>query len=453
LKLIAALAGLLSFLFASSQDTISRNWVFKKNIRYWGKWQTYATDAQVRMPEHIRDFRQNNFQLPVTFDTITDNPLRHGATYVALQTQTTYRNKIDLFVDVYGEHRGVSYGLYDQNNTVLYPIMRLEASDTVNLFSKRIEISGKAGQFLNERLDEGLQIYNIDVQGFQVRVAFANYELQYTLYGDLYNGIGLNIDDLHSYSLRRKFANNKDHIGLSWVVASPPHYPLKNHFNLNLFGGKYFGKTNLYAQLSYRPFEFDPATEQNLIHQAAVVLGIKTQKQGRRFYYKTQAELRYYGWQYNLVYRGAGARYRKPANDIYEMYANTVGKYLYPLRKFETPFSQWAVFTEYAGQNVLAASLQGKFSYTLSSRFEASLDYDLNLVKSKLNDIFYLAPGLDKKTVFFYPFFEPAISYTPADNFKASIFFSNKSMNLDVSYPTHYLLAKPAFGLSVEANF
>ncbi len=453
MKLIASSAGLLCCIFAFSQDTIPQNWTFKKNIQYWGKWQTHAIDARVKMPEQIKAFRQNNTDLPVTFDAITDNPLRHGATYVALQTQTTYRNKIDLFADLYGEHRGVSYGLYDRSNTLLYPIMRVEARDTVNVLSNQFEVSGKAGQFLNERLDEGLIIYNIDVQGLQIRTAFKHFELQYTLYGDLCNGIGLNIDDLEAHSIRRKFSNGKDHIGFSWVLARPPFYPLKNYFNLNLFGRKSFGKTNLYAQLGYRPLEIDPAAEQNLLHQAAFVVGVKTEKQGKRFRHEALVELRHYGWQFNFTYMGLGTRYRRPANDINEMYANTVGKFLYPLRKFTTPFSQWAVFTEYPGYNILAASLQGKFIYHFSQKFEGGLDYDVNLVQGRLHDIFYLSPGLKRSTLFLYPFFEPSISYTPAENFNVSLFFSNKAMNLDVSYPTHYLLAKPALGISVEANF
>lgn len=449
------ITGLLLLISISSfsQDTAVKKWTFQKSIVYWGKWQTYDVNAKVKMPRSIKEFRQNNTQLPATFDTITDNPLRHGATYVALHTQWGYRNRIFLFADVYGEHRGVSYGLYNRNNTVLYPVMRIEASDTLQVFKNSFVLSGKAGQFLNERLDEGLMIYNIDVQGIQLKTALGKMELQATQYGDLYNGIGLNIDDLIAISIRRKFSNEKGHIGVSWVMARPPYSPLKNFFDLNLFGRKEWANTSVYAQASYRPFEIGFAGKQSLWERAAFVAGLKTQKQGKRLRYEGTAELRYYGWQFNFIHAAAGLRYRKPAAGQYEMYANTVGDYLYPLRKFDTPFSQWAVFTEYIGNNIGALSVQGKLAYRFSKKMEGSVDYDFNFIQSSLQENFYLPSGESRRTSFLYPFFESALNYLPAENFKASVFLSNKAMNLDVTYPTHYLLAKPMLGLSVEANF
>lgn len=454
MKTVAGLTALLLSNWSFSQDTVAKPWTFQKDIAYWSKWQTYALDARVKMPANIRSFRQNNSPLPSTFDTITDNPLRHGATYVALHTRWGYRNNVFLFADVYGEHRGVSYGLYDRSNTVLYPVVRIEAGDTLSVFKKPVTLSGKAGQFLNERLDEGLMIYNIDVQGIQVSAGFKNVEVQYTLYGDLSNGIGLAIDDLNACSIRYAAPDKKGFVGFSWVIARPPFSPLKNFYSLSLSGKKVWGSTSIYAQAGYRPFELRGSSiQKNVLQQAAAVAGITTQGEGKRFSYQAAAELRRYGWQFNFFYLGPGLRYRKPAADAYELYANTVGNYLYPLRKFSTPFSQWAVFTEYSGCNINAVSLRGKLAYKFSKKTETRLDYDVNFIQSKLHDIFYLPPGESRTGSFLYPFFEWALTYLPAGNFKASLFLSNKSMNLDATYPTHYLLAKPTMGVSVEASF
>lgn len=446
-------AALLCCVTAFSQDTTLEKWTFKKTISYWGKWQTYAPDAGVKMPAVIKRSRQSSAQLPVRFDTVTDNPLRHGATYVALHTQSGYRNKVFLFADVYGEHRGVSYGLYDRNNTLLYPVLRIEAKDTLRFFSKVVELSGKTGQFLDERLDEGLTIYNIDVQGIQLRARLKNIEFQATLYGDLSNGIGLNVDDLVAHSVRRQFSDRNNYIGLSWVIAYPPYAPLKNFYSLNFFGRKSGKDRAVYFQLGYRPFSDDFFKKQTVFDHAAFVAGASTQYEGKRFRYETAVELRHYGWLFNALHSDARVRYRMPASNVVEMYANTVGNYLYPLRKFSTPFSQWAVFTEYAGFTVNAVTLQGKSAYLFSRKAECGLAYDFNLIQGRLNDFFSVQPNESRSTSFLYPFFEGSFSYLPAENFNVSLFLSNKAMNLDVSYPTHYLLARPTVGLSVKANF
>jgi hypothetical protein len=209
-----------------AQDSTSKPWTFRKQFELWYKWQNHAVDANVTMPGYISADRRLNNQLPVSFDTITDNPLRHGATYVVLKTQTDYLNKVSLFADLYAEHRGSSYGLFDQNNTVVFPVTRLEAKDTLKIFSKELKVKGRVGQFLNERMDEGLMVYNIDVQGLSLEANYKSFTLGYTLYGDLTRGIGLNIDDLESYSLTHSF-NNDLNIGISWVMAIPSYEFLK----------------------------------------------------------------------------------------------------------------------------------------------------------------------------------------------------------------------------------
>src|SRR5439155_8027663 len=127
----------------------------------------------------------------VGFDTVTDNLLVHGALYGVLKTSTVVSDKLLVNADLYGEYRGISYGTYNKNNIVLFPVIEIKANDTVQLGKHPLVISGKLGQFLNEKLDEGLMIYNIDLQGAQVKFRYANTQLAYTVYADLVNAIGL----------------------------------------------------------------------------------------------------------------------------------------------------------------------------------------------------------------------------------------------------------------------
>jgi hypothetical protein len=402
------------------------------------------------MPAVIRNQRKLSNGLPVDFDSISDNPLQHGASYFALKTRTDFKNKVSLFADLYAEHRGVSYGLFNQKNTVLYPVIRLEAKDTLTIFSKELRVKGRVGQFLDERMDEGLMIYNVDMQGMQLTGEFKNFNFQYTLYGDLNNGIGLNIDDLEAFSLSRKFRDSLV-VGASWVMAIPPYGLLKNNHTFNLFAGMPIKKGRVFLQIGYRPFDGWNFYSSNTGNKLACVIGVQKSGSTKRLEYSIAGSLRYYGFAYNLDHWDPNFRYRDPASDVYTMYANTVGKYLYPLRKFETEFSQWAVYTEYWGYDVAAANLTGNIKYQPVTKFGAFLDYDLNYIYGDKAD-FYSDRTFGTSS-WLYPFFNAGIFYEPVENLQVKGAFANKAMNLDLHYPTHYLLRKPCFELSLAAAF
>lgn len=405
------------------------------------------------MSSYLKYHRTNRGQLiglPTTFDSITDNPLRHGATYVAIKTETTYKNQVTLFADLYAEHRGVSYGIFDRNNTVVFPVMRIELKDSLRLFKNTLHLSGKIGEFLDEKLDEGLTIYNLDVQGFQIRADYKNFILHYTVYGDLYNGIGLGIDDADHFSLQKELKNNSS-IGVSVLMARPPYAPLKNNFNINLFASKIFKSAQLYGQVAYRPFDADFLVG-DFSKKSALVTGIKFSGENKKFSHSLKAEARYYGYLFNFdYYNWDTVLYRRPATDINSNYANTVGPYLYPLRKFDTPFSQWAVFTEYTGSYVWSIGLSGNVTYHLSKKFDAFVDYDLNYINSHLDKVF--ADPDERNSSFLYPFMNAGFSYQPAENTSIKASVTDKAMNLDLNYPTFYLLKRPCVQVSVFAFF
>jgi hypothetical protein len=435
-----------------SQDSI-KQWTFQKQIDFWSKWQNHNMFAKVSMPSYIKDHRNNlnsNTGVPTTFDSITDNPLRHGATYIALKTQTGYKNKISLFADLYAEHRGASYGIFNMNNTVVFPVVKIELKDSIRLSRNTIALSGKVGQFLNAQLDEGLAIYNMDVQGIQVKATYKDFLLQYTLYGDLHQGIGLNIDDANHLALQKQL-KNKTIVGLSILIARAPYAPLSNNFNVNLFASKKFSNTEVYGQAGYRPINIE-FLGSNFLKQSAIVGGVKLARQNKNFDHSLKAEARYYGFLFNFdYYNWDTVLYRKPAVDIYSNYANTIGSHLYPLRKFDTPFSQWAVFTEYGGSNVWSLGITGNYTYHFSKKIDAFADYDLNYINSRLDKVF--GDQGERNSSFLYPFINIGLCYKPVENafIKASI--TNKAMNLDLNYPTVYLLKNPCLQLSAFATF
>jgi hypothetical protein len=428
---------------------------FNPQIVFWQKWQLQKIFAKVSMPSQLKEKRTASFKAPGSNDTITDNPLIHGATYVALKTRTTYLNKVWLYADLYAEQRGCSYGIYNTKNNIVYPVVRLEALDSLKMEKHPIIFKAKVGEFLDEQLDEGLMVYNMDAQGFQLTAQYRSLLFEFTMYGDLCNGIGLNIDDLVSYTVKKLFTNKNAVIGASFVIARPPFSPLNNCYNLNFFAQKNFFNGIIYGQAGYRPFEnyFLVTDHIPMSHHFAFVSGVEMKKEKKNINLSLKVEARYYGNMFNFGnYTGGQFLYRDPAGDIYENYANTTGPFLYPLRKFDAPFSQWGVLTEFQGYNIAMITVLARPVIRLNNKFEMFTDLDINYITGSL-DKFWSYPEHNRTVDFIYPFFETGIGYKPVDNSIAKISITNKSMNLDVSYPTHYLLKKPCVQLSLLAKF
>jgi hypothetical protein len=442
---------LLVFSFtAFCQDSAKQQIKFHAGFESLTTHQFYSMYARVSEPGTIKTGRKATTRLPIGFDTVTDNPLMHGAMYAALKTYTTIAGKLQVKADLYGEYRGFSYGAFDKNNMVLFPVIEIRGKDSLQIGKHTFVIEGKTGQFLNERLDEGLMIYNIDLTGTQVRLRYKNTQLAFTVYGDLVNAIGLNIDDLNSVSCERYLKNDSAKLGISWVTVPPPSAQIRYHSYLNVFGNVHYSNGwQLFAQLSFHPLNagaFDGFF--GLSKQIGMVAGIQKEYRQKRLWVSNRTELRYYGLTYNFSHYDRELRYRDSAHDEWGMYANTTGKYLYPLRKFETPFSQWAVFTEYVGYNVFVATTVGECKYELLNKLNTGLNYDINAIFARLGKVF-TNPGEKRTSFFVYPFFKAWVRYCPLKEFYFSFFISNKTMNLDVSYPTHYLLKKPFGGIEL----
>jgi hypothetical protein len=408
-----------------------------------------AYSSKTSQPVLIRQYRRNSTSLPIDFDTVTDNPFRHGAMYMAIKTTATYKNKIRLNADLYGEYRGFSYGTFNKNNNiVLFPVVSVQVNDTIRVGKELFFPEVRIGQFLNERCDEGIMVYNIDVQGSQFRLRHRNSRLAFTIYGDMSNAIGLGVDDFQSISYEHLFHHDSTRVGASWVIAAPADGIAKYYTYFNLFGRITNRRSlSMYAQFSYSRFNKNIFTGlRKFYKEFAAVAGIEHKASFKRFTVSNRAEARYYGAGYNLFHYDAGLRYRNPASNAIDMYANTVGQYLYPLRKFDTPFSQWAVFTEYIGHNVGGVLINGDLNYGLHPKLSIQCSYDFNALWSGLDEIFTGNPREKRTSFFIYPFFKTAIAYSPLKECHFSVFVTNRSMNLDVSYPTVYLNKRLFFG-------
>lgn len=423
-----------------AQDSVSRTWEFAKQLSFWNEWQATNYTTRISMPSVLRYQRRIATSLPIVFDSLTDNPLQHGAAYVAFSTRTSYQQRVWLFADLYAEHRGTSYGIFDQSNIIIFPVIRIEARDTVGSGKKAWALQGQGGAFLNDSLDAGLMIYNVDAQGIKLIATRGNFSSQFSLYGDLQNGIGLQIDDLYAISVNWKHYGTSIGASINLAKTYFQNFSQKSYFNL--FARQRSKNLDVYGQIGFRAFEY-PAAQ--FFEHTALLAGAAGSVRMKRVHATARAELRHYGSVYNFGRHDNLLRYRQPATDIFSMYANTIGKYLYPLRRVDAPFSQWAVATEYVGYNVSMAGLTADVSYRLSQKLDLFFHPDFNYV---------LATHRDSQTsAFLYPFFDAGVLYQPAKNASLALSITNKSMNLDLSYPTAYLLRQPCFKLALKAGF
>ena len=432
------------------QDTSKKRMNFSIRAELWGTQIFEPLNAPVRMPENIRYRRSNSINAPSAFYTSTDNPLKHGAYYGCIKTITSFSPAIKVKVDIYGEHRGVSYGAFNTKNIIVYPVIYVEGKDSFFLFKEKVIIDGKAGHFLDERLEEGLLIYNIDAQGIQANLTKGKWKFSYSLYGDFYNGIGLNIDDLHAVTIKRTFrANANTVLGGSLNAIAPPYLKKSNNLVWTSFGSHTIKRGAIYAQIGYRNRNKENLNfKKGLTAQTGFVIGGKVRYEFKQFSFNNQTEFRFYGESFNANHFSNELRYRQPLN-IQPLYANTIGNYLFPLRKSDTPFSQWPVFTEYQGLNVAAISFVGNVKYQISPKTEINLEYDINQIIAG-RDTAYMNRTANN---FLYPFFTFGFFYTPVKSIKAGLIATNKGMNLDISYPTFYLYKTPYLGIKMSMLF
>lgn len=448
MKLMILFLGMISSLSLWGQDSVLKRFELSASLNFTHI--GYPRNAPVSAPERLRRLRERNTILPVDGFTLTDNPQNHGALYAMVKLTTRLSPGITIHSDLYLEHRGVSYGIFSKGNNIVLPVLKAEGRDSFRFGSKFLKLDAAAGYFLDEREDEGLTIYNMDLQGVKAKLGMGSWSLGYTIYGDLNRGIGLGIDDQQSVRLEREW-KGKGRIGFSVINAYRPNLRKLDYLAFSLYGHRHFGPVKLYAQAGYRKNPNDGLYfREGPAFQSAMLAGAEWKVEKKALSWKNQLEVRYYGQSFNSFYTDYMVRYRQPVNSSADIYANTTGSFIYPLRRVGAPFSQWAVFTETQGANSGGISLTGDIQYKIRTKFSIFNEYDLNL---------YMAGQVKPNNIvqaeaynFFYPFFTAGFKYHPAKQVAIAFLVTNRAMNLDLSYPTLYWVKRPHVGLRMVVD-
>ncbi|MCG8701615.1 MAG: hypothetical protein MI922_26420 [Bacteroidales bacterium] len=426
------------------------------------QYQYGGSKSEIKLMDATSDV-WGNIELPIDLEE-NDNPMHHGAFYGLVQTQTSYKKKYSLLLDLLLEDRGISYGFTDMDNIVVLPLYQFEIREKLELFHPSIDVYMKAGTLLNHKIHNGLKIYNLDVQGWHLKAKWKNMFLEYNQVGDASFHVGLNLGELYEISLGYEHQYDEDKAIQAGILGQLNEYKILDEDTLLLhlfefnqlredvayynnfgvwFNFEFSKNSELYFQYELRTFPYE-----NIVENSAFNLGYRYSYKGAKTELTFNPEFRYYGWVYNFIHRNADYRYRKINDNIdsTNLYANTTGRYIYPLMNFNRPFSQWAVYTDYQYQDIAGIELKADIQRKLANNFFINLKgVSCTLIKEyKYNN---------KKT-FTYYFYSAEIVYSMDNIFEFRAGISNKQMNLDKQFQTFYMRKLPVwqFALKMDIN-
>ncbi|MDB5192973.1 MAG: hypothetical protein JWQ96_2536, partial [Segetibacter sp.] len=278
-----------------SQDSLSKKGAIDISTSLWGLAFITPKNPSIIIPNSLlirRTLYNNSTTKPDK--KITDNPLEHAPMYFALHSKTTISEGIYLNADLYAEHRGISYGVYNTKNMVVYPVLNFNINDTLALLKQKIYVKFSALHLLNERLDNGLYIYNVDVQGAKLNLSHGNLLLEASMYGDLSNGIGLKIDDLYNLKIQKAISKTQS-FGISLSVDYGFFKKLFQDNYLNVLYNYSKNNHSVYAQVGFRLLNANNKFSEKL----AYVTGYQLEKSFLKHSHKLGVEVRYYGRTFN----------------------------------------------------------------------------------------------------------------------------------------------------------
>lgn len=373
---------------------------------------------------------------------LTDNPLVHIATFNEVSINARNRGFM-INGRALLEHRGFSCGVYNAENSIVYPKFTISADSSFNMPGEEIYFGLSLGNYDNVKEGESLILYNIDFQGIRTYLRWGRIQVKVDFFGDLGGTYDLDIDDIGFYSLSIREAELFKQLcvdvetGIYLFETVPDEKPTEKAISLALALSR--GSFRLYSETGLRRYD---DTYFDRIDQSANVTGLKYGFRNDSFDFDITAERRFYGRNFNLGFRSESNSFNFRENDE-DISHNSIGQHLYPISHFLRPFSQWAVYTEYQKRDVTSYILQARGSYKLPAGFFVSAMFDLNNLEVSNED------------PFLYPFYNIGVGWSPIESSRFTLSLTNRAMNLDEQYPTLYLLESPTteFSWYYRLNF
>jgi hypothetical protein len=408
--------------------------------------QSYGEHSKisVHLPEFVRNetaWSNKTILIPGLGEgLLTDNPLLHGAMYSNIRF-TAEKDGISILTGLMVEHRGASYGVYTMDCMTVIPEFHARIDTFFDISGQRIRFGISAGNYNDFKLGEGLTVYNLDMQGGSVHAGWRGLEARYTQIGDLSMGIGLAVGEMMDYTL--SLSDIPLFRSVSMDLQAGLYKIGETHsFNIPDEGSNFSAALEhpcgmrAYSQLGVRSVT---ESSQSGIQRCAHLAGVDYRLRKWNVDARLVAERRYYGRYFNLGYKSATDEFFYRSNSIYDQ-PSTVGDYIYPLRNFNRPFSQWAVYAEYQGRDVQTLIMRAETRYDLPRGFSLLCDLDLNRLE------------VSSEEDFLYSFYDAGAGWEPVDDILLKVTHTNRGMNLDMHYPTLYQMNNGTWMIELRAN-
>jgi len=154
----------------------------------------------------------------------------------------------------------------------------------------------------------------------------------------------------------------------------------------------------------------------------------------------------------NLTYLHYGSEYIKdhyndPRDKMFYRYRNMTypyqkGDYIYPLKSYFRPLSQWALYSEYQNNgNIKGIELTLQIDWNFYKKLHFFVDIE-NVNINRFNP--------NGSNTFSYLYYTSNLYINLADKMILGFYLTNKQMNLDVNYPTFYQLKHPLIGFNFK---
>jgi len=387
----------------------------------WG-----AVDA----PSYIRE----NYYTPTNAG---DEPLVHGATYFDVGSQF-HLNGFSLDTRLIAEHRGQSYGVYDLEAIDVYPKILVGIDTSLSLFGHRLGAAISVGNYDDVRLQQGLTMYNLDVQGSRWSVSLDRLSFTYQKLADLQYWIDLNQNDGNNYSIKLDSVPLPEHLAVTLEYSASVPTGVVPYYS-SMLGRDLTDVENASDSYSLRlmhPSGIAAYAEYGIRNvngpdNKAYLIGASYTLNVPWISLSTHAEYRYYGALFNLGFYEPSQSIYDSSTQTYYTYSSTRyqlgNRYLYPIELYDRPFGRWAIFTDYQGLNVSGLTFYADLKVPIYSGlfFKGLLDWNQITAQGQ-------AP-------FVYPFYVWGFGWQPFSGVSFLYSFTNRTMNLDRAYPTLYL--------------
>ena len=282
------------------------------------------------------------------------SPFQHSALYIKTGFNVNYKDKYKLDFNTFLEQRSWSMGVNNLDRYVVFPQFRFHLADTIKLKQHKLKWKFKLGDlYTDDELTSGLRAYNIDVLGCNALLTYRKSKLSLFYSADMFSAIGLNLNEYYYLKYSRQFNNNLE-IGTSLSWANYPNWKTMKAawywgYNYGLYVKKeILSDFKILTMIDYAEGN-SGLFRKEIYADLGGLMRVIYDKNFDNIKIKAEGNIRYFGMNYIYDgYNGNSYLYRSEQN------REERGKYLYPLKNYFRPVSQFALYSEYFARQIWA---------------------------------------------------------------------------------------------------